>query len=275
MSKIKIITDSTAYITKEYAQKENITVVPLNYIFGDDIGKEPFPGEFNDFFEKLKTTRLFPSTSQPSAGDFFEAYNQAFEEGYESIIAILLSSKLSGTYNSAVLAKNMLDNKRIVIIDSLNAAANLKFLVEEAVHMIKIGKTIEEIAYHLNSLKEKMHVYLTTDTLEYLSRGGRLSAVQATFGNMLNIKPIIELKDGELKLLEKVRGKNKAISAIIEKVPDDVRRIGICHVLDKEYAEKMKQMLDERFPNASITIDEIGPVIGSHLGPKGIGICFY
>lgn len=275
MSKIKIITDSTAYITKEYAQKENITVVPLNYIFGDDIGKEPFPGEFNDFFEKLKTTRLFPSTSQPSAGDFFEAYNQAFEEGYESIIAILLSSKLSGTYNSAVLAKNMLDNKRIIIIDSLNAAANLKFLVEEAVHMIKIGKTIEEIAYHLNSLKEKMHVYLTTDTLEYLSRGGRLSAVQATFGNMLNIKPIIELKDGELKLLEKVRGKNKAISAIIEKVPDDVRKIGICHVLDKEYAEKMKQMLDERFPNASITIDEIGPVIGSHLGPKGIGICFY
>src|SRR5690554_6099103 len=137
MTKIKIITDSTAYLAKEYAEQEKVTVVPLNYILGDEIGKEPFPGHFRDFFEKLKTTKLFPSTSQPSAGDFFEAFNQAFEEGYESIVAILLSSKLSGTYNSAVLAKNMLDNKRITIIDSLNAAANLKFLVEEAVNMTK------------------------------------------------------------------------------------------------------------------------------------------
>jgi len=275
MTKIKIITDSTAYITKEYAEKENVTVVPLNYILGDEIGKEPFPGHFRDFFEKLKTTKLFPSTSQLSAGDFFEAFNQAFEEGYESIVAILLSSKLSGTYNSAVLAKNMLDNKRITIIDSLNAAANLKFLVEEAVNMTKDGKTPEEIESHLNKIKKRMHVYLTTDTLEYLSRGGRLSAVQATVGNILNIKPLIELRDGELKLLEKVRGKNKAISAIIEKVPEKVEKIGICHVLDEEYAEKMKLALQEKFPHITITIDELGPVIGSHLGPKGIGICFY
>ncbi|NLK44054.1 MAG: DegV family protein [Tissierellia bacterium] len=275
MTKIKIITDSTAYLAKEYAEQEKVTVVPLNYIFGDETGKEPFPGEFNDFFEKLKTTKLFPSTSQPSAGDFFEAFNQAFEEGYESIVAILLSSKLSGTYNSAVLAKNMLDNKRIIIIDSLNSAANLKFLVEEAVNMAKLGRTVEEIKAHINKMKEKMHVYLTTDTLEYLSRGGRLSSVQATVGNILNIKPLIELKDGELKLLEKVRGKNKAISSIIAKVPEDVKKIGVCHVLDEENAEKMKLALEEKFPQATVTLDELGPVIGSHLGPKGIGICFY
>lgn len=275
MTKIKIITDSTAYITKEYAENENITIVPLNYVFGDEIGKEPFPGEFDDFFERLRTTKLFPTTSQPSAGDFFEAFNQAFNEGYESIVAILLSSKLSGTYNSAVLAKNMLENKRITIIDSLNAAANLKFLVEEAVHMAKMGKTVEEITTHINTIKEKMHVYLTTDTLEYLSRGGRLSAVQATVGNILNIKPIIELQDGELKLLEKVRGKNKAISNLIDKLPENVTRIGICHVLDEENADKMKGALQKKFPQITISIDELGPVIGAHLGPKGIGICFY
>ncbi|HEY8361484.1 MAG TPA: DegV family protein [Tissierellaceae bacterium] len=275
MSKIKIVTDSTAYITKEYAERENVAIVPLNYVFGDEVGKEPFPGQFNEFYEKLKNTKLFPSTSQPSAGDFYEAFKKAFEEGYESIIAILLSSKISGTYNSAVLAKNMLDNKRIVIIDSLNAAANLKFLVEEAVNMSKNGHTIEEIENHLENMKKNMHVYFTVETLEYLSRGGRLSAVQATVGNILNIKPIIELRDGELKLLEKVRGKNKAISTIIEKVPENVKRIGICHVLDEEYAEKMKLTLQEKFPQALISVDEIGPVIGSHLGPKGIGVCFF
>lgn len=275
MSKIKIITDSTGYITKEYAEKENVTIVPLNYVFGEESGKEPFPGEFDEFYNKLKNTKLFPSTSQPAAGEFLDAFNKAFEEGYDEIIAIVLSSKLSGTYNSAVLAKNMLENKIITIIDSQMSAANLKFLVEDAVEMAKEGKSSEEIQLHLDSKKLSMHVYLTTETLEYLSRGGRLSAVQATVGNLLNIKPIIELKDGELKLLEKLRGKNKALSAIVDKVPDNVQKIGVCHVLDKDDAIKLKNILAEKFPQSIITIEELGPVIGAHLGPKGIGICFY
>lgn len=275
MSKIKIITDSTSYISKEYAEKENITIVPLNYVFGEENGKEGFPGEFDEYFEKLETTRLFPTTSQPSAGEFLDVFNMAFEDGYDEIIAILLSSKLSGTYNSAVLAKNILENKKITIIDSQNAASNLKFLVEDAVEMVKEGKLSEEIESYINTKKVEMYVYLTTETLEYLSRGGRLSALQSTVGNLLNIKPIIELKNGELTLLEKLRGKNKAISAIIDKVPNNVKRIGICHILNMEEAEKFKSILEEKFPEAQVSIDELGPVIGSHLGPKGIGICFY
>ena len=275
MSKIKIITDRTAYITKEYAEKEKVNIVPLNYVFGEESGEEPYPGEFDEFYNKLENTKLFPSTSQPSAGEFLDTFNKAFEEGYDEIIAILLSSKLSGTFNSAMLAKNMLEDKSITIIDSQMSAANLKFLVEDAVEMIKEGKSSEEIQSQIDSKKLGMHVYLTTETLEYLSRGGRLSAVQATVGNLLNIKPIIELKNGELKLLEKLRGKNKALSAIVDKVPDDVQKIGICHVLDKDDAEKLKNILKEKFPQAIITIDELGPVIGAHLGPKGIGICFY
>lgn len=275
MSKIKIITDSTSYLSKKYAKKENITIVPLNYVFGEETGKEKSPGEFDDFFEKLKTTKLFPTTSQPSAGEFLDFFNDAFEEGYDEVIAILLSSKLSGTYNSAVLAKNILENKKITIIDSQNAASNLRFLVEDAVEMVKEGKSSEEIESHINSKKMEMYVYLTTETLEYLSRGGRLSALQSTVGNLLNIKPIIELKNGELTLLEKLRGKNKAISSIIDKVPTNVKRIGICHILNVEEAQKFKNILEEKFPEAEVSIDELGPVIGSHLGPKGIGICFY
>lgn len=275
MSNIKIITDSSSYITKEYAEREKVTIVPLNYVFGEEIGKEPFPGEFNEFYHKLSNTKLFPSTSQPAAGDFLDVFNKAFEEGYDEVIAILLSSKLSGTFNSAMLAKNMLEDKRVTIIDSLSAASNLRFLVEDAVDMAKEGKSSEEIEAHINAKKLNMHIYLTTDTLEYLSRGGRLSAVQATVGNLLNIKPIIELKDGELKLLEKLRGKNKALSAIVDKVPANVQKIGICHALDIEDAEKLKGILIEKFPNTIISVDELGPVIGAHLGTGGIGICLY
>lgn len=275
MSRIKIIVDSTGYISKEYVKKENITVVPLNYIFGEETGKEPFPGEFKNFYNKLSSTKLFPSTSQPAAGDFLNVFIKSFEEGYDEIIAILLSSSLSGTYNSATLAKNMLEGKKITIIDSRNAAANIRFLVEDAVEMANKGKNSQEIEAHINSKKLKMKVYLTTETLEYLGRGGRLSSVQATMGNLLNIKPIIQLKDGELQLLEKIRGKNKAIASIIDKVPKNVEKIGICHVMDIDSAVKFKSMLEERFPKALVTIDELGPVIGAHLGPKGIGICFY
>ena len=275
MSKIKIVTDSTAYIKEEYAEREKITIVPLNYVFGEDTGKEPFPGGFNDFYKRLKETKLFPSTSQPSTGEFLKAYNDAFEEGYEEVIVVVLSSKISGTYNSAILAKNILEDRKITIIDSLTAASNLRFLVEDAVNMVKEGISSEKIEKHINKKKIDMHVYLTTESLEYLSRGGRLSTVQSKVGNLLNIKPIIKLENGKLELLEKIRGKNKALQVIIDKVNQDVEKIGICHILNYEGAEKLKNTLQDNFPNALITIDELGPVIGSHLGPGAIGICFY
>lgn len=274
MSKIKVVTDSTSYITKEYAEKENISVVPLNYEFDGMSYKEGFKGEFDEFFQKLGSTKLFPTTSQPSAGEFVEAFENGLRD-HDEIIAILISSKLSGTYNSAMLAKNILEDKSITIIDTLTSASNLRYLVEDAVEMVKEGKSAEQIKAFIDEKKEKMSVYLTADTLEYLSRGGRLSSIQATVGNLLNIKPIIQLEDGELNLLEKTRGKNKAIAGIISKIPDDVSKISICHALHYEEALRIQNELREKFPKALITIEELGPIIGAHLGPKAIGFCFY
>ena len=274
MSKIKVVTDSTSYITKEYAEKENISVVPLNYEFDGMSYKEGFKGDFDEFFKKLASTKLFPTTSQPSAGEFVEAFENGLRD-HDEIIAILISSKLSGTYNSAMLAKNILEDKSITIIDTLTSASNLRYLVEDAVEMVKEGKSAEEIKAFIDEKKEKMSVYLTADTLEYLSRGGRLSSIQATVGNLLNIKPIIQLEDGELNLLEKTRGKNKAIAGIIDKIPEDVSKIAICHALHYEEALRIQNELREKFPKALISIDELGPIIGAHLGPKAIGFCFY
>lgn len=275
MKKIKIITDTTSYIPRDFAAKHDISVVRLNYTFDGITEKEGFPGDFDEFFHKLASTNLFPTTSQPSTGEFIEEYTKAIESGYEHIIVILLSSKLSGTYSNAVLAKNMLGDERITIIDSEQSASNLRILVEDALEMVKRGKTIDEIVSHIEEKKKNMAIFLTVDTLEYLKRGGRLSSLQSIIGDVLSIKPIIMLKDGELKLLEKVRGKSKAISSIINRIPQDVKRISICHVLNEAEALKVKEGLEKKFIDVKISIDELGPVIGCHVGPKAIGICYY
>lgn len=274
MTNIKIITDSTSYISREYAEEKDITIVPLNYTFNGSSYKEGYKGEFKEFFTELEKTDQFPTTSQPSTGDFYEIFKEYLRE-YKEIIVILVSSKVSGTYNSAVLAKNMLEEEKITIIDSRNAASNLRFLVEDAVNMMEDNISSKEIISHINNKRNSLKAYLTTDTLEYLSRGGRLSSLQSLVGNLLNIKPIIELKDGELKLLEKLRGKNKALSNIISYIYKDVEEISICYTLNREEAEKFKSKLEIKFSNAVITIDDLGPVVGAHLGPGALGVCFY
>jgi len=275
VGKIKIITDSTGYIPKKYIDENNITVIPLHYSLGSEMKKEGFPGEFTSFFRELENSDLFPTTSQPSTGDFLEEFKKAFDEGYEEIIAILLSSELSGTYNNALIAKNMLEDERISVIDSRQSVASLRFLVEDITKMVKDGKNAEEIVDYIENKKNNIHVYFTINTLEYLKRGGRLTTFKYVIGSALNIKPIIQLKDGELKPSGKVRGKNNSIKAITENIYPEVERISICHILNEEEALKLKEKLSSKFPKAFISIDELGPVIGGHLGTKGIGICFY
>ena len=273
MSKIKVITDSTSYITKEYAEENDITVIQLSYTFDGETQIEGYPGEFNDFFDKLSKSKSFPNTSQPAVGFFVEAYEKALIN-YDEILVLPFSSKLSGTYNSACMAKKMVDESRIKVVDTLQAVGNLKFLIEDAVEMIKKGFKIDEIVQSINGQKKRMEIYLTIDTLEYLRRGGRLSGIQSAIGTVLNIKPIIELKNGQLELLEIVRGKKRAFNKLLDKVPAYAKKISISHIFDSKAALEFKNILEEKCTDAIVTIDEIGPVIGGHLGPKGIGVCF-
>lgn len=273
MNKIKIITDSTSYIDKDYALEKDISVIPLSYTFEGETYKEGFTGEFDDFFKRLSKSEDFPVTSQPAAGDFLEEYEKALKK-YDEIIVLTISSKLSGTYNSALLARSMSEEDRIFVIDSKQAASNLKILVEDAIDMIESGKNREEIISHIVEKEKRMAIYFTVGTLEYLKRGGRLNTVSSVIGSVLNIKPIISLKDGELGLLEKTRGKNKAVKKIIETIPSDVKRIGVCHILNYDEAVSLKEKLIKEFPKALITIDELGPIVGAHLGPETIGVCY-
>jgi len=273
MSNIQVITDSTAYITKEYSKKNHIEVVPLSVEFEGVVKSEGYPGEFEDFYNKLKTSRDFPKTSQPSAGAFVEVYNRALSSGKE-IITIVLSSKLSGTFNSASLAAEIVGTDKVTVIDSETTAANLRILVERAKELGQKGLNRNEIVEIIEREKKHTGINLTVDTLDYLKKGGRLSSSQAFIGSLLNIKPIIALIDGVLVPKEKIRGKSKAMEAIINNIPENAKKISVCHILNIEEAEVLKIMLEKKHSEAIVTIDELGPVIGSHLGPKGMGVCY-
>lgn len=272
MPKIKIITDSTAYIDKNYAMTHGINIVPLSVTFNGVTEDEGFPGEFEEYFEKLKSVQEFPTTSQPSIHAFAKIYKKIIAEGYE-IITIVISSKLSGTYNSAFVAAKEIDFDKISVIDSETTAANLKLLVNMAKDLVEKGLSREEIVKTLEIEKKKMNISLTVDTLDYLKKGGRLSSAQAFVGSILKVRPIIALIDGKLEPIGKVRGKDKAIEMMINRVHEDVNKISICHIFALDEALKLKLKLENKFKNAKIIIDELGPVIGSHLGPKAIGIC--
>lgn len=272
MAKVQIVTDTTAYFTKEYAEQNNIKIVPLSVTFSGETNDEGFPGEFEEFYGKLKTSKDFPTTSQPSIEAFASVYKEILAQEKE-IITIVISEKLSGTYNSASAAANMTAPDKITVIDSETTVSNLKLLVKIANEMAEQGKSREEIVSAIEQEKKRMSVILAASTLEYLKRGGRLSAAQATIGTLLNVKPIIGLVDGKLEAVAKVRGKNKALDYLVENVPDNAVEISVLHILSSKDAELVHRKLQERFPHIKISIDVIGPVIGSHLGPGGIGVC--
>lgn len=272
MSQIQIVIDSTAYFTKEDIEQYNLVVVPLSVTFSGETKEEGFPGEFDEFYKRLMTSQDFPTTSQPSIDAFAKAYEDALAKGYE-VLTIVFSQKLSGTYNSAKAAAMQLGEDKISVVDTATAVGNYKMLVKQAAAMAGKGFSRHQIVEAIDEEKLRTSINLTVDNLEYLKRGGRLSGAHAFIGNLLNVKPIIGLIDGALVPVTKVRGKKKALEYLVNNIPENVKEIIICHILDDEEAAWLKTAIEEKFKNVEIGVDKIGPVIGAHLGPKAIGVC--
>lgn len=275
MSSITVVTDSTAYIESTYFTDYNIHRVPLYVNFEGETNPEGFPGEFDEFYDRLMASKSFPSTSQPSTGDFIKTFERILSKDPSAeIIVLTLSSKLSGTYNSACSAAEMTAPEKISVIDSFSSVANLNHLVQITKNLIDQGQSRETIVGTLESQKIRAKVYVTVGTLEYLKKGGRLSSSQAFLGSMLNIKPIITLEEGILRPIDKVRGKKKALDKMVSMITEKPSMLSICHINAPEEAQRLKEKLEENHPELSVGIEKIGPVIGSHLGPKAIGFCY-
>lgn len=269
---IKIIVDSTAYITKEYAETNDITVIPLRVLYKENEFDEGFPGTYDAFFEDFTKTKIFPKTSQPSLETFINEFDKATENGDE-VLMLTISSTLSGTYNGACLAKDQCKNpEKVHVIDSQGNCQMIFGYVMEAVEMRKNGATIDEIIKKIEQFMENSAVSFIPDTLEYLAKGGRIGKVTATIGTMLKIKPIITFKKGVLTD-KKSFGLQKAMKDLIATLPAKIKKLFIIHIANTKFFEMLKDMINqylEKLENkAEIEVyeGELGPVNAAHVGP--------
>lgn len=272
--KVSLVTDDSSYFTKEEADNLNLSIVKLKVILPD--GKIVTQDELNwkEYFESLKTVKKLPTTSQPSVGDFEFVYKNLLSQGVENILSIHISSGISGTIQSAMLAKNILSYDGINVFDSWYTACGLRFQVEEAYRLLQEGATLKEVIHYLEYMRDNTKILFLVDTLEYLQKGGRIGGAQALIGSLLQIKPILSIKK-VVEPYDKVRTKDKAFIRLIEEVkkgideaPDNYK-LALVHVNALDSAIQLKEQLKD--VKIDIPIWEIGPVIGTHVGPGTIG----
>ncbi|GAE24208.1 DegV family protein [Halalkalibacter wakoensis JCM 9140] len=280
MPKIKVVTDSTADLPASLAEDLGITIVPLNVIFSETESYEDgVTLTADEFYEKVTQSNTIPSTSQPTPYQFEEVYRSILSEGDTKIISIHISSKMSGTYQAATIAKqSMDDDDSIIVVDSKRASYAIGIIVAEIAKLAKEGASLEECRLRLDELLNDTNVFFMVDTLEYLQKNGRIGKASAMLGSILKIKPILTLtEEGEVTpFSKKVRGQKKALNRIVEilkeKYGSDSVHIGISHAVNESLAEEMILRLQEEFDVKSSVVTSIGAVIGSHVGPGTISI---
>jgi DegV family protein with EDD domain len=277
---IKIVTDSTAYLPDDCVREHDIRVVPLCVHFGQEAFKEGVELSNQEFYARLKEAPELPTTSQPSAGEFHQVFEELANANHE-ILALTISHKLSGTYNSAIAAQQMLPDAQISVVDSLSTAVGLQLMVEAAIAAVAAGATRQEIVQQIEEIKAKIHFLFVVDTLEYLAKGGRIGNARAFLGTLLKIKPILALQDGAIEPLEQVRSKRKALAQMLDLVEGYVdgngsqARAAITHALVPEDADDVRRELVSRLGCEEVPLSHLGPVIGTHTGPGVVGIAVY
>lgn len=278
--KIQLITDSTCDLSPEVLSSIGVEFAPLKVLFGDTEYIDKTGITNNEFYEKMRTSPALPTTSQVNPGEFHELFEKALIQ-HEYVVCMVVSSKLSGTYNSAVIAKEMLEEpERVFLIDTATTSYALGLMIQLVQEKIKSGADIVEVVKYANKLSEKSQIYCMLDTLENLKRGGRLSTGSALIGKMLNLKVIIEAKDGLVKVCEKARGDKKGyewmIQQLSESFPDGhVDFLAIGHSHSQKKLEEIQSILKSRFVIDQITVIEIGSVVGVHAGEGAVGFAYF
>jgi DegV family protein with EDD domain len=267
---VRIVTDSTADLPPQVATSLGIAVVPLTVFFGDDAYLDGVDLDSAGFYTKLANSRDLPRTSQPAPAAFQEAYQRLLDEGADAILSIHLSSKLSGTYQSACTARDNLENPGnvpIEIIDSRSISVGMNYPIQQAALMAREDKSLAELKAFVEDTLDRTSILAVLDTLEFVRRGGRIGAASALLGNMLSFKPIISLKDGEVVPVERPRTRGKAYVRIAQLLAEagDVEHVSIAESND-EVGQQLSEALKEVYTQ-EVPLYHLGAVLGTHTGP--------
>ncbi|WP_428908428.1 DegV family protein [Niallia sp. Krafla_26] len=278
MTKIKIVTDSTCDLSNEEIERFNIEIVPLTINIDGETYRDRIDITPSEFMMKMKKSIELPKTSQPSSGLFLEVYDRLGTEGYD-VISIHLTGKMSGTVNSAEGAASM-TNTNVKVVDSEFISKALSFQVLEAAKMAIAGKTVESIMSRLEEIRKQSRLYIVVDTLENLSKGGRIGKGAAMVGSLLNIKPIASLENGEYTPVAKVRSHAQAAKYIAKHFAEDVKEkvikeVALVHADGHELAMKIKEAIKEKTGYDQMKLEETTPVISTHTGPGAIGFMYF
>jgi DegV family protein with EDD domain len=275
---LRIVTDGAADIPAEWRQEYDVQVVPINIHFGEKTYLQGIDMDNEGFYRMVDETRKVPKTSQPSPHQFVEFYKKIAQAG-DTIISIHVTSKLSGTYDSAVAAARELAGKfKIHPIDSQNGSAGIGMMCREARLQERMGKTTEEIVKHLEQLRQKIGIVLCLDTLEYARMSGRVGTMQAALASLLNVKPIVLLKDGVLNISEKVRTRSASLDRVLEivkeRVGDHLVNVAVVHARDPKAGQELLERVRKLFKTNELYLTDLSISVAANLGPGTVGIVF-
>ena len=275
---MRIVSDSTADLPISIIDEYNVEIVPLRVHFGEEVFLDWVEMKPEKFYDKLTSTDILPRTSQPSPADFVKKYKEIGEG--ETIISIHISSNLSGTYQSAMMARDMLPEMDIHVFDTKLASMAHGAVVMEAARAAREDKSREEVLHLVKEMIDKVKVYFMVNTFEYLQKNGRIGRAQAMLGSLLKVKPILTLEDGIVTPKEKARGRAKALDRLVKICLDEFGsknpvKIALIHGNVLEEALKLKEMVEGVFKFEEAVISDLGAVIGSHTGPGVVGIVMY
>ena len=278
MKKVAIVTDSTAYLPSNYVEEFGVTVVPLTLQWDGASYRDGVDILPDEFYTRLSDSKTLPTTSQATVNDFTQVYKKLMDEGFD-ILTLPISSGISGTYDSAIQAKAQLGEVPIEIIDTRLVSMALSFQVLAAARAAKDGASLEECKQIALKAYDHIGVYFVVDTLKYLHAGGRIGGGKRFMGTALNIKPILEIRDGKIEAVKSVISINKALEARVEMVEKDIDqrkpvRVSVFHALAAEKAQELLKTTAARLHADEAILSYVSPVIGCHVGPGTLSIAY-
>ena len=266
-----VVTDSTADLPDEWRERYGVEVVPLKVIFGTETFRDRVDMTDDEFFRRLATSTKLPTTSAPSPGEFADVYTRLAQD-YEGCISIHLGAQLSATVEAARVGARAVQGFRVDVIDSQTVTMPIAFLCKVAAE----SETLEAATAAVEERVPKARVLALLDTLRYLEMGGRLNRAQAMIGTMLDLKPLLLVADREIKPVERVRTRSRAIPRMVDYFRGDlsVEHVAVMHAQARDEAEALAASLRTDLPGQEVAIGKIGCVLGTHTGPKALGIVY-